>query len=73
MTALAEELAAESGPSCKLCFYVAHLPADEKADWEGALAEPPARIGHTAVMRVLRKRGIYLSEAAVRRHRANHG
>ena len=70
MTSLSEELAPSSG--CRVCSFLAALPAREAAEWRGELGKPVNQVGNTSVVRALAKRGVILNEASVRRHRVNH-
>lgn len=68
---LHSELAA--GPTgCKVCTYVAGLPAGQAAEWQAELKLPVKVIGNTSVVLALKRRGIHIEEASVRRHRTNH-
>lgn len=67
---LREELAATVG--CKVCAYLRDLAPSEVAEWQGALASPVSEIANMSVVRALKRRGVDLTEAAVRRHRSNH-
>ena len=74
MTSLHAELAGNTpATSCILCAYLASLSTAEAAEWSAELALPIAEVGHIAVVTVLRRRGVTVDEASVRRHRKNHG
>ncbi len=66
------ELTAGSTTGCKLCAYLDTIPAQDRVEWDEALALPVQKVNHTTVVAVLRRRGVTLSEASVRRHRRNH-
>ena len=69
---LHDELAAASQPSCKLCAFIALLPAAEAEEWRTELALPVQVIGNNAVLTALALRGIKVTEASIRRHRSRH-
>lgn len=69
---LHEELAGGSVPSCKVCAYLATLPAEQATEWQHEMALPISVIRHQAILTALRNRGLELEETSVRRHRRNH-
>ena len=69
---LHEELASGSLPACLLCRYMTTLAPSEQTEWTVELREPVTVVGNTAVVKALKRRGVDISEAAVRRHRSNH-
>lgn len=71
MTALVEELVSTS-TGCKLCAYLSLLNPRSKGEWEEALLRPTREVGNTAIAAALGRRGVSLTEASVRRHRAGH-
>jgi hypothetical protein len=73
MTSLHDELAgATVGRSCRLCAFLDSMPPDVRRAWQTELALPVTIVGHTSVLNALRKRGVSVSDASVRRHRSNH-
>ena len=66
------ELVAGTASGCKLCRFLATLPPAEAADWRAELALPVAIVGNSAIAHALGWRGVFVTEASVRRHRANH-
>ena len=72
MSGLHEELAGDSVPACKLCAYLNTIPLTVLTEWVAELALPVTVIANIAVVNALRLRGVSLTEASVRRHRANH-
>ena len=72
MSGLHEELTGDSAPACKLCVFVAALDAFSRSEWQRELALPVTVIANVAVVNALKRRGTELTEASVRRHRANH-
>jgi hypothetical protein len=61
----------DEGAICKVCSFLGKLLPTEAVEWRAALKRLP-RVANTAVVRALAKRGVTLSEASVRRHRARH-
>ena len=74
MSSLREELEGGSAPACKLCAFLSDVDMDveDPAEWKRELARPVTVVANIAVVRALKRRGIALSEASVRRHRMNH-
>lgn len=72
MSTLHDELAAGSGTGCKVCHYLSGLRPADQAEWDAELRQPVKVIGNTAVVNALAKRGLDVTEAAVRRHRGRH-
>ena len=70
MSSLHDELAA-SVP-CKVCDYLYGLLPQERDAWVAELALPVTKVGNTAVVRALARRGVTVTETSVRRHRAKH-
>ena len=62
-----EQKATVKGPRCTVCTAVESLSKQDRADLEQALEDK--FIFSTVIVRVLAKRGIEVSEAAVSRHR----
>lgn len=73
MSGLHSELAAGSAPGCKVCAFIDGLTPSEQAEWNVELALPIKVVGNLAVERALKRRGVIVTEASVRRHRRNHG
>jgi hypothetical protein len=69
---LLEELWLETFTPCKLCTYLEAQSAATRDEWNHALALPVDEVSHMAVVAVLKRRGLILTEASVRRHRRNH-
>jgi hypothetical protein len=70
---LHDELAGDPpGNACKLCAYLASLTTAECDEWCAELSLPISVVGNTAVVRALARRGVNVSEGAVRRHRNRH-
>lgn len=69
---LHSELTAGTPVGCLLCAYLSGLAPSEQEDWQRELALPVTEVGNTAVVAVLAKRGVDLTEASVRRHRKAH-
>ena len=67
---LVNELEQSTASGCRLCLYLDSL--EDREEWDSALAQPVTKVGNTAVVKALRKRGVVLTEASVRRHRVNH-
>jgi len=73
MPRLHDELVGDTkGGACKLCTYLHSLPPTERAEWIAEIKLPKEAVSHTAIMVALKRRGISIEEASVRRHRANH-
>lgn len=73
MGALHEELAGETKKgACKLCTFLFSLPPASRAEWERELAQPIEEVGNSAVVVAMKRRGVGIEEASVRRHRRNH-
>ena len=74
MTALHDELADGTQATCKLCAFLSTLDSDKnRTEWTRELALPVAVIGNISVVLALKRRGVSIEEASVRRHRKNHG
>jgi hypothetical protein len=69
---LHEELAGSSAPACRICAYLATLTYAEADEWARELSKSIEVIANVAVVRALKRRGVELTEASVRRHRENH-
>jgi hypothetical protein len=69
----AELMAGSTSTACKMCQYIARLDPDWADEWVIELALPVDVIGHGAVVKALRLRGVPITEASVRRHRSGHG
>jgi anti-sigma factor RsiW len=68
---LLDEIAEESRPPAPRCLVAAvldDLPPDERGDLEAALADHVA-YAHTAITRVLKRRGYEMHEKRVAAHR----
>jgi len=72
MTTLHDELADGSPAACKLCNFLGHNP-EVAEEWARELALPVTLVGNTSVVLALKRRGVNIEEASVRRHRRNHG
>lgn len=72
MSGLSEELAAGSVFPCKLCAFLDAQPPATFNEWIDELKKPVTVIANVAVVRALKRRGVAITEASVRRHRANH-
>jgi hypothetical protein len=70
---LHDELAEPRPVMCKICTYLDTLSDEDRAEWEKELALPVASIGNMAVVYTLQRRGVFVEETSVRRHRRNHG
>ena len=71
---LHEELLHESGKggACKICSYLHTLDAATRAEWAKEIALPHEVVSHMALVVVLKRHGVSIEEASVRRHRNNH-
>jgi hypothetical protein len=69
---LHDELVAGTRTSCIVCAFLATLPVAEAQAWQHELVQPVRTISNLAVERALKRRGVSVTEASVRRHRRNH-
>lgn len=67
-----ELVGAAPGNACKVCSYLSRLPISEADEWDEELARPVAVVGNTTVVNALARRGVSVTESAVRRHRVRH-
>lgn len=71
MTSLLDSIKAENQhgptPCCNIAHLLTHLNKADQADLHAALAD--ANIKHTAIIRVLKNRGLPIKPSAVSRHR----
>ena len=68
---LLDEIAEESrppAPACSMALVLADLPDAERTELEAALADPAAYT-HSAITRVLKRRGYEMHEKRVAAHR----
>jgi hypothetical protein len=72
MPSLHEELVGERGRACKVCTFLSRLDPVTRSEWESEIALPITEISHAAIVVALRRRGLSIEEASVRRHRRNH-
>ena len=73
MTSLHAELVEETkGGACRVCTYVLGLPPLDQAVWTTEIALPLTIVSHMALVVALKRRGVSITEASVRRHRSNH-
>lgn len=72
MVSLHSELTSPALNACKLCVYFGTLAPETAEEWAAELAQPVSVVGNTAVVNALQRRGVLVSESAVRRHRARH-
>ena len=73
MTTLHDELADGTQATCKLCAFLSTLDSYNRQTWARELSLPVIVIGNTSVVLALKRRGVSIEEASVRRHRKNHG
>lgn len=66
------ELAASNATGCKVCAFLATCLPGVAVDWQDELRLPVAVVGNTAVVSALKRRGVDVTEASVRRHRGRH-
>lgn len=72
---LRAELVGSLKTTCKLCAFLGGLPTDGpdgSTEWQAHLSLPPEVVAHARVVGALKRRGVHLDEASVRRHRAHH-
>lgn len=69
---LHEELQAGSQSACILCKFLAGESDKDLAEWWTELRLPVREVANMAVVRALKRRGVEITEASVRRHRENH-
>ena len=72
MTTIMQELMQDSS-QCRICTFLLGLSQEDRAEWQKGLAFSTDSVSHSNVVRALARRGVYLTEASVRRHRRNHG
>jgi hypothetical protein len=73
MPNLHDELLGETrSGACKLCVYLSRLDPVVRGEWQAEIALPKETVSHTAIMVALKRRGVSIEEASVRRHRSNH-
>lgn len=73
MPSLHEELVGESvGGACKVCTFLSRLDPLTRSEWEQEIALPVTTISHAAIVVAMKRRGLSIEEASVRRHRRNH-
>jgi hypothetical protein len=72
MTTLHDELADGSPAACKLCAFLQSRHPEDAEEWARELALPTTMVGNTSVVLALKRRGVSIEEASVRRHRRNH-
>lgn len=73
MSRLHDELVGDTrGGACKVCTYLHSLDAPTRAEWVAEIALPREIVSHAALVVALKRRGISIEEASVRRHRSNH-
>ena len=71
---LQDELETEMRRStqCRICQHLSGLPEGERHEWEVQMARPAVSLSSAAIVRVLGKHGLEVSEDSVRAHRKNH-
>lgn len=71
MGTLTEEVMAEESAraACQTCLWLATKPA-EVDEWQQILADRSRQ--HSAISRIMFRRGINISQESVRRHREKH-
>ena len=57
------------GPRCSIAVLLERLAPDDAEGLRAKLAEPPEVITHAAIGRVLRKRGHWMQDSTISRHR----
>jgi len=71
-TTIMQELMQDSS-QCRICTFLLGLSDEDREQWRKGLSFSTDAVSHANVVRALARRGVYLTEASVRRHRARHG
>jgi len=69
---LHERLTETPTAACKVCAYILSLSQREQVEWQVELLLPLHVVSNMSIVRELKKHGVSVDEASVRRHRRNH-